>query len=334
VAAKLGIKLLRLDFTKEYKKKVLDYMYREYKAGRTPNPDVLCNKHIKFGVWLDWALKNKYDYLATGHYSKSIKSVKLKVHKVRLMCAKDNDKDQTYFLHQLNQKQLQHVIFPIGDYLKSEVRQLARRFKLPTAEKEESMGICFIGEVPMKEFLQKKIKVKKGDVILNDEIIDEHDGLSFYTIGQRINAQVKNEKLKVKSCDTKPLYVIGKNISKNQLIVGCENDSLLYKSESIVKNVNWIAGREPKFPLKCKVRLRHRQPLQDCVIIKALKHKSIKIVSGRFAKPIINNTQYTIHFAKSQRAVTPGQFAVFYTDERLYGGAHRAKTCLGGGVIK
>ena len=195
VAAKLNIPILKLDFTKEYKKKVLDYMFAEYRAGRTPNPDVLCNKYIKFGVWLEHARKLGFDWLATGHYARLGREIlnpksqilnKPKISNLKLLMAKDKNKDQTYFLHQLNQAQLSRTMFPVGGYLKSEVRSLARRFKLPTANKAESMGICFIGEVPMKEFLETKIKSKPGKIVLSDgAVVGEHDGLAFYTIGQR-----------------------------------------------------------------------------------------------------------------------------------------------------
>jgi tRNA-specific 2-thiouridylase len=206
VAAKLGIPLMRLNFVKEYKKNVLDYMYREYRAGRTPNPDVLCNKYVKFGSWLKKAKELGFDYLATGHYAKIKKGRVLS-----LQQAKDDNKDQTYFLHQLNQTQLKHVLFPIGNYTKPQVRVLANKFKLPTAKKEESMGICFVGEVPMKKFLMKKIKIKKGKIILSSgEIVGEHDGLAFYTIGERIG---------LKSESHKPVYVVSKNAKRNELIV-------------------------------------------------------------------------------------------------------------------
>ncbi len=318
VAAKLGIKLLRLDFTKEYKKMVLDYMYSEYEFGRTPNPDVLCNKYVKFGAWLEKAQKLGFDYLATGHYARlrrKILNPKSQTH-YSLLTSKDSNKDQTYFLHQLNQKQLSQTMFPIGNYTKSEVRVLAREFNLPTAEKEESMGICFVGEVNMKDFLQKKIKIKKGDIILHfnrcrdrsrpapTKVIGHHDGLPFYTIGQRIGLFCQDDK-------NKPLYILDKNMVKNQLIVGHENDPLLYKKETAVKDVNWMAGRWPNFPLKCKVRLRHRQPLQDCIVVEA----GHVLPTGR---------DLSVRFNNPQRAVTPGQFAVFY----------KGTECLGGGVIK
>ncbi len=305
VAAKLSIPLLRWDFVKEYKKFVLDYMYKEYSAGRTPNPDVLCNKFVKFGVWLDRAEELGFTKLATGHYAKlSPKSIKSKVHKVRLLQAKDENKDQTYFLHQLSQEQLSHVRFPLGDYTKPEVRELAKKFNLPTANKEESMGICFIGEVPMMEFLKDKVKAMRGKIVLSDgTVVGEHEGLAFYTIGQRHLGKLQDTSYKTQN--TKPLFVVDKRIKENGLIVGHENDALLYKKQIIVKNIHWISGQAPKFPLNCEVRLRHRQPLQKSKVIKSVKSKVV------------------IEFDEPQRAPTPGQFAVMYKNGE----------CLGGGVI-
>jgi tRNA-specific 2-thiouridylase len=309
VAAHLGIPLLKLDFTKEYSEKVLKYMYSEYKKGRTPNPDVLCNTYIKFGVWLDWAREHGFEKLATGHYarlgqevpiSKSQFPIKSKVQnpKLNLLQAKDLNKDQTYFLHQLNQEQLQHVLFPIGDYTKPQVRSLAKKFKLPTATKEESMGICFVGEVPMKEFLQKKIKPKPGKIIqTNGEVVGTHEGLSFYTIGQRHGF--------AQAGGSEPLFVVAKDTKKNLLIVGHENDPMLYKKEIILTDVHWTNGQPKSFPVKCEVRLRHRQPLQKAVLKMGKKDQII------------------LQFAKATRAPTPGQFAVFY----------KSGVCLGGGII-
>lgn len=305
VAAKLGIKLIKLDFQKEYKKLVLDYMFREYRAGRTPNPDVMCNKFIKFGVWLRVAKRLGYAKLATGHYAKIMEHKTWNIEQDRkkvvpcyvLHVPFDQIKDQTYFLHQLDQKQLQHVLFPLGGYLKSEVRKLARKFNLPTAEKEESMGICFIGEVPMEQFLRTKIKMKPGKIIFSDgRVVGEHKGLSFYTIGQRERLGIKRDE---------PLFVADKDLKNNYLIVGYEDDVLLYKKEVEVTGVNWISGHSPKFPLKCMVRLRHRQPLQN-------------------AECRYQNTKLIVKFNKPQRAVTPGQFAVIYKNGK----------CLGGGVIE
>jgi len=331
VAAHLGIPLLKLNFTKEYKKFVLDYMYKEYESGRTPNPDVLCNKFVKFGAWLEKARELGFDKLATGHYARleaEIRNSKFaflerseKIRnksqnsksKIKLISSKDTDKDQTYFLHQLTQDQLRHVLFPIGDYTKKEVRAMAKKWGLPTADKEESMGICFIGEVPMKEFLMKKIKPRIGDIMLSSgEVVGQHEGVAFYTTGQRIG--VKNPKSKIQMSNqiqnpnVKSLFVVDKIVSANTLVVGYDDDSLLYKKETDVTGINWIAGRPPKFPLQCEVRLRHRQPLQKCTIN----------VGARGLSPT------HVKFAKPQRAVTPGQFAVFY----------KKSECLGGGVIE
>jgi len=287
VAAKLGIKILKIDFVEEYKKQVLDYMFAEYEKGRTPNPDVMCNKYIKFGAWLEKAQDLEFDYLATGHYAKTKDGV--------LMQAKDTNKDQTYFLHQVTKEQLEHTLFPLGDYSKDDVRKLASKFDLPTAEKEESMGICFIGEVSMKEFLQQKLDMNPGDVVQDDtgEVIGNHDGLGFYTIGQRHGFVQKGS-------DT-PLFVIEKDFDENRLIVGIEDNAKLYSKKISVEDMHYISGQEPSFPLECEVRLRHRQELQKAMI----EHN-------------------TITFETPQRAATPGQFAVLYKDG----------ICLGGGVIQ
>jgi tRNA-specific 2-thiouridylase len=306
VAASLGIPILKFDFTKEYKAQVLDYMFKEYSCGRTPNPDVLCNKFVKFGVWLTKVRELGFDYLATGHYAQ-IKTLKHKNSKTyKLMESKDKNKDQTYFLHQLTQGQLHHVLFPIGNYTKPEVRKLAQKFNLPVADKEESMGICFIGEVPMKDFLKQRIKPKPGKIILSSgEIIGEHEGLPFYTIGQRHLGVEKNSSGSASSGQTKPLFVVAKRLETNELVIGDEADPLLYSKEIDVGEVNWISGQPSHFPLQCQVRLRHRQELQKCMV------------------QTHNNASVQVKFAKPQRAVTPGQFAVFYLKEE----------CLGGGVI-
>lgn len=340
VAAKLGIKLLRWDFQREYKRDVLKYMYQEYSAGNTPNPDILCNKFVKFGAWLEKAKKLGFDYIATGHYARvnplvipSEPKGRRGIFTIRLLQAKDKNKDQTYFLHQLNQEQLRHVLFPIGNYTKPQVRVLAKKFNLPTAQKEESMGICFVGEVPMREFLKDKIKTKPGKIVDSQgNILGKHDGLAFYTIGQRVGVgtfchsegslpvgrRTKNPLTLmersfaiVQDDDTKPLFVIAKNTKTNELVVGTENDPLLFKKEIAIKNIHWVAGQSPKFPLKCQVRLRHRQVLQNC------------IVSVCHSEPQAKNLCLIIKFTKPQRAVTPGQFAVFY----------KKGVCLGGGVI-
>lgn len=308
VAAHLGIPLMTLDFEKEYKEWVVKYMFEEYQLGRTPNPDVMCNKFVKFGVWLEKAREMGFDFMATGHYARvGLVHEKLKdqsqkpsqtVKKfVTLQEAVDTEKDQTYFLHQVSQEQLQHVLFPIGGYTKPQVRALAKKYRLPTAERAESMGICFIGEIPMKEFLQQKIKPKKGKIVTSTgEVIGEHEGLPFYTIGQRHGFS--------QAGGGKPLFVLQKNAKKNQLVVGFEDDPLLYQKKIEVLEVNWCSGQEPRFPLESTVRLRHRQPLQKAI----LTQSGDKII---------------VECKLPQKAVTPGQFAVFYKNGE----------CLGGGVI-
>lgn len=299
VAAHLGIPLVKLDFVKEYKEMVLDHMFAEYEAGRTPNPDVLCNKFVKFGSWLDKARELGFDFIATGHYA----SVKMARGGVRLMCAKDDNKDQTYFLHQLAQKQLEHTMFPLGKLTKPDVRKLAKKFGLPTADKEESMGICFVGEVPMKEFLQTRIKPKPGNIVTSGgHVVGEHEGLSFYTIGQRHFAAGGGRD--GGSASTRALFVVAKRLTTNELVVGDEHDPLLYAKETTLTDVNWVGRQEPKFPLECQVRLRHRQELQKAVVAE-------------------KDRQIVVAFAKPQRAVTPGQFVVFY----------KKGECLGGGVV-
>ena len=288
VAAKLRIPILKLDFTKEYREKVLSYMFEEYEKGRTPNPDVMCNSYVKFGSWLKKAEELGFDYIATGHYANFFNG--------KLLKADDLNKDQTYFLHQLTLDQLDKTLFPIGKYTKPEVRALASKLDLPTAEKEESMGICFIGEVPMKEFLQKRIKPTPGNIVMSDgKVIGSHDGLPFYTIGER-HVGVKTDK-------NEALYVVAKNIKTNELVVGYENDKLLYSKKIELERVNWI--NRVVLPLRCEVRLRHRQPLQKCLV------KNI-------------DSKIFIEFEKPQKAITPGQFAVLYKNDE----------CLGGGAVK
>ncbi len=305
VAAKLGIPLLKLNFVKEYRETVLKYMYDEYKKGRTPNPDVMCNAQVKFGFWLKKVKELGFDKMATGHYAnlRITDNPDLRILTYHLCQAKDENKDQTYFLHQLNQEQLSHTLFPLGEYTKDEVRKLADKFDLPTKNKEESMGICFVGEVDMKEFLQKEIKTNPGKIILSSgEVVGEHEGLPFYTIGQRHIGE-----LQVKGCklqDNKPLFVVGKILKTNELVVGYKDDPLLFKNEIEVGEVNWVKGEAPEMPFKCEVRLRHRQEMQN-------------------AKCQMKNNKLVVEFEKPQRAVTPGQFCVFY-----YKGE-----CLGGGVI-
>jgi len=287
VCAKLGIPFITIDAEKEYKKEVVDYMIREYKAGRTPNPDVMCNRHIKFGIFLKKALKLGADYIATGHY--------VKVSGSKLQAARDKNKDQSYFLWVLTQKQLKYCLFPVGDFTKPEVRALAKKFGLPTAEKRESMGVCFLGEFDIVDFLKKYIKSKKGKVMRVDgKIIGEHEGVMFYTIGQRHGFSPGGGV---------PYYIVAKDIKRNILLVSDKaGEKEFYKKEVEIEDVNWISGNPPFQNKIYKARIRYRQPLQSCKI-----KNSNKII-----------------FTKPQRAVTSGQSLVLYDGQEM----------LGGGIIK
>ncbi|MFB6181621.1 MAG: tRNA 2-thiouridine(34) synthase MnmA [Candidatus Magasanikbacteria bacterium] len=295
VAAHLDIELLRFDFKEEYRDFVLDYMFEEYKAGRTPNPDVLCNKSVKFGAWLKEARDRGFDKLATGHYAR----IEKRDDDYHLMQAEDKDKDQTYFLHQLSQDQIKDAVFPLGEYKKEKVRELAEEYELPTADREESMGICFVGEVPMDEFLKNKIEEDPGPIVQDEtgEQIGEHDGLMFFTIGQRRGIDQEG--------GDKPRYVIEKDFENNKLIVGYEDNPKLYTKQARLEKLNWISGQKPVSPLTCKARIRHRQELQNCEVKEE------------------EDGEIIVEFEEKQRAVTPGQFCVFY----------KGQECLGGGVV-
>ncbi|HZZ99150.1 MAG TPA: tRNA 2-thiouridine(34) synthase MnmA [Candidatus Paceibacterota bacterium] len=276
-ASATGIPLLTWDFSKEYKKAVTDYMIREYRAGRTPNPDVMCNKEIKFGIFLRRALKEGADYIATGHYIRRKGS--------KLYQAKDKNKDQSYFLWTLTPEQVERSLFPIGDYEKPEVRKLAKKFGLPNHAKKDSQGVCFIGPLDMKEFLQEYIKPKPGKVIHTDgRVLGTHDGVYYYTIGQRHGLNL--------SIAGGPYYVIGKDIKKNIIYVG--DDARAVSSKAKVGEFNWL---DPKKPANLSVKVRYRAPS---------------------VKATLKGSQ--LIFAKPERAVTSGQSAVFYSGQRLIGG--------------
>ena len=300
VCAKLNIPFITIDAEREYKRDVVDYMIREYKAGRTPNPDIMCNKNIKFGVFLKKALAMGADYIATGHYVKLSKKKENVV--FSLAAARDLNKDQSYFLWTLTQKQLKYCLFPLGDLLKPEVRKLAEKFKLPTAKKEESQGVCFVGEFNMEDFLKKYIKPKKGGVITaGGKVVGEHDGVMFYTIGQRHGFGFGG--------GAGPYYIVAKDIKKNILIVADKKEEREFGQKEVeISYVNWIGGAIPDTKKTYKARVRYRQPLQLCKISK-LDEKTKKA---------------TILFKGPQRAVTPGQSLVLYKNNG---------EMLGGGII-
>lgn len=325
VAKILDIPFYVLNFEKEFLGRVVDYFLKEYKRGKTPNPCVVCNKYIKFGLLIGKALKLGANYVATGHYVKikneqvpkkpeqisKIKNTNKKLKIYKLYQAKDKNKDQSYFLWQLNQNQLKYILFPIGDYTKAEVRRLAKKFKLPVADNPESQEICFIPKT-INEFLAKYIKTTPGLICSRftkpelehklEDIVGKHKGLPFYTIGQRKGIEIYPSK---KTSKEKPYYVVAKDIKKNVLIVS-NNERELLQEELVAKNVNWISGKEPSLPLNVEAKIRYRSELIPAVVSK------------------IQNTRYKIRFSKKQRAITPGQSVVFY----------RKKELIGGGIIE
>ena len=293
-AEKIGIPFQTWDLTEEYRTAVVEYLIREYAAGRTPNPDVMCNRHVKFGAFLRRALELGADYIATGHYIRVWKS---ESGIWKLEKARDANKDQSYFLWTLTQEQLRHCLFPIGEYIKPEVRQMARRFVLPTAEKKDSQGICFIGEIDLNAFLKKHIPLRPGLIATTSgRQVGEHDGLAFYTMGQREGLGAGGGGI--------PYYVAAKDFKTNTLVVAeGPYDEKLFSSEIFVSDIHWISGVQPRFPFRCKARIRYRQPLQSC----------------RIAKGVISN-QLSVIFDEPQRAATSGQSVVFYRGEEMLGG--------------
>jgi tRNA-specific 2-thiouridylase len=295
-AIKLGIKFETLDFQKEYQKKVIDYFYSEYSKGRTPNPDIVCNKEIKFGMFFNWAMEKDFDFVATGHYARVMEA---EGKNYQLLKGEDSSKDQSYFLYLLGQEQLEKTSFPIGDLKKIQVRKLAKENKLPAAERPESMGICFIGEVDIKKFLEKKIKHCIGNVLdISGNIVGKHDGVAFFTIGQRHGFKLNNY-------SASPMYVVDKNAERNELVVGKEKDA--YKKNFEVSEIHWI-NKSPFNTSKnfdCDVRIRHLGKLFEASVTRRSKALTVNLKNPAFG-------------------VAPGQSCVFYKDDVV----------LGGGVIQ
>ncbi len=298
-AAHLEIPFVTIDLEKEYKESVADYMISEYKAGRTPNPDVMCNREIKFGAFLKKAISMGADFVATGHYAQ----IKEKGGKFDLLKSFDEEKEQSYFLWTLTQFELSKIIFPVGNLEKREVRKIAKKIGLPNAEKKDSQGICFIGNISMKEFLSHYIEINKGDVLDKfGRVIGHHDGAVFYTIGERHGFVIT-----AKTDHDKPLYIINKDISKNTITVGIKAD-LKEESDKIsrrvlIGNTNWI-NEMPKQNKKYQAQIRYHQKLQN-----------VKIEQ--------KNNVFGVVFQKPQTAAA-GQSVVIY-DKNI---------CLGGGVIE
>jgi len=295
VCNQIGIPYYAVNFEQQYWEKVFQYFLDEYKAGRTPNPDVMCNKEIKFKAFLEHALDLGADYLATGHYAR----VDFQDGEYKMLRGVDNNKDQTYFLNQLGQDQLSRVLFPIGEVEKKEVRQLALEAGLATAKKKDSTGICFIGERNFKEFLSGYLPAQKGDMETFDgKVVGRHDGLMYYTIGQRHGLGIGGQ--------GEPWFVIGKDLKRNVLLVGqgFDND-LLYSDEITATMISWVSDKPKPASFKCTAKFRYRQP-DNHVTVETLENGDVRVI---FDEPI--------------RAITPGQAVVFYDGEE----------CLGGGTI-
>ena len=293
VAAVLGIPLHTFDFENEYRKHVYDYMIEEYKAGRTPNPDVLCNKYMKFDLFLKKADELGCDFIATGHYAQIVEGTDGNKH---LMEGADQNKDQSYFLCQLTQPQLKRSLFPIGHLQKAEVRKIAHEHSLVVADKKDSQGICFVGKVAMRAFLSERIKEHEGKIIATDgRVLGYHQGYEFYTVGQREGLGVGGGV---------PLYVVERRPETNEVVVAVgEDDPALWKSELDATNMTETVDGNVRNILGKSVhaRIRYRQPLAECTVTQK------------------ENGEYHVVFAKPQRAVAPGQFIAFYQDGELLG---------------
>jgi len=299
VCAKLGIKLHTANFAAEYWDYVFEHFLHEYRAGRTPNPDILCNKEIKFKAFLEYAEALGADYIATGHYAR-LRTVD---DHTQLLRGLDTNKDQSYFLHAVSEQQLSKAMFPIGELEKPKVRELAEQYGLITHDKKDSTGICFIGERRFKDFLQQYLPAQPGDIISPEgNVIGRHHGLMYHTIGQRQGLGIGG----LKDYDEAPWYVVSKNMATNQLVVAQGSEHPLLFSDCLkVAQLSWIDGDGPVLPFKCTAKIRYRQKDQQCEIFPA------------------SGGELEVLFNQPQRAIAPGQSAVFYLGAQ----------CLGGGII-
>lgn len=295
----LGIHLHQANFSAEYWDTVFEHFLQEYRAGRTPNPDILCNKEIKFKAFLEYAQLLGADLIATGHYAR--------LHRqdghVRLLKAKDRSKDQSYFLHAVAEWQFAKTLCPLGEVNKSAVRRIAREHNFITHDKKDSTGICFIGERRFKDFLEKYLPAQPGDIeTIQGEVLGRHRGLMFHTLGQRQGLGIGG----VKNSEEAPWYVVHKDLRRNVLRVAQGNDHpSLFSRRIITRQIEWIDGRGPRLPFQGMAKTRYRQKDQSCRLTAVDDH-------------------YLVSFEQPQRAVTPGQSVCFYSGD----------TCLGGGVIE
>lgn len=308
VAVQLGIDFKMYDFEKDYQQKVVDWMVEQYEAGLTPNPDITCNQEIKFKLFLNTALQDGADFVATGHYAVAKNG--------KLFKAKDQNKDQTYFLYRVDKQALERTLFPLGNLNKSQVRQLAKKHKLATADKKDSMGICFVGKVGIKDFLSQFVKTKSGKIIdQKGKVVGEHDGVIFYTIGQRHGLNVGGGL---------PYYVVGKDMKKNEVYVTTDlQDEKLWSNEIKFTSAHWING-VPRESQKLMVRTRHRQKLIPVKkLVKLSEAKAESRTNHRQVDQCVDNSQWEAVLSEDVRALTPGQSAVFYSGDE----------CLGGGIV-
>jgi tRNA-specific 2-thiouridylase len=301
VCETIGISMDAITFIEEYRDRVFKLFLNEYEKGRTPNPDILCNKEIKFKAFLDYAMAHGATYIATGHYAQ----VKEENGEFKLLKAADHNKDQTYFLYTLGQAQLSRTLFPLGQLTKPEVRKIAGDAGLATCDKKDSTGICFIGERDFKRFLNRFLKTQPGDMRTPEgEVVGKHDGLMFYTIGQRQGLGIGGRK----GSEGDAWFVADKNLADNILIVVQGHDHPLLFSEKLwAQDLHWVAGAAPSSnTFRCTAKTRYRQQDQPCVV------------------EILNADACLVTFDQAQRAITPGQSVVFYDGNE----------CLGGGIIE
>lgn len=282
-AAHLGIPFYVWNFLKEYREKVVDYMLKGYADGVTPNPDMMCNKEIKFGLFFEKARKLGADFVATGHYAR--------IQDGRLLEGKDKNKDQSYFLSSINPKVLPFLLFPIGEYTKPKVREMAERLGLPNAQRKDSQGICFVGKVDVVDFLKQYIVPRKGEIAdMAGHVLGTHEGVMYYTIGQRSGLGLSGG----------PYYVVSKDLAANLLVVTKDKQNLQRK-DALIHDMNWMSS-QPAHSLEVTARIRYRQDRIPATLLPG------------------DNKTFRLVFQKLQRAVTPGQFAVLYQNETLIGG--------------
>ena len=288
VAVQLGIDFKVFDFENQYREKVVEYMIKEYRLGRTPNPDIMCNQEIKFKLFLEASIDDGADLIATGHYARTENGL--------LKQAVDVNKDQTYFLYRINAKSLTKTLFPIGNFTKTIVREIARERKIYTAGKKDSQGICFVGKIGIRDFLSQYIEQKTGNIIdkQSGKVLGQHDGAIFYTIGQRHGLDIGGGL---------PYYVVSKDVSKNEIFVSTNlNDSKLWQNEININHIHWIKDKPQAG--QYEIRVRHQAPLI-------------------LADLTFNNTTVDLHLINQVKAISPGQSVVIYKDE----------ICLGGGIV-